>query len=225
MLLLISPAALAQSTTTDPPVAEDSQIQADEGVVLAETVDPGTSVAGEASCSAPALFNPLTGFKDRRHYFLAPSGDFEDPALPGWQLAGGAALTTSGSNAGITGESQTSSLLLAPGASATSPEMCVDLEYPSFRFFASQLAADTDAELAVDVIYPGLSRNNVRQARKFRLKAKDGWTLSDDVKLEPQRLGKVAGWRKIAVRFRVKPGTKPAAYRIDDVLIDPRLHN
>jgi hypothetical protein len=225
-MLFISPTALAQSAATDPPVAEDSPIQADEGVVLAETVDPGTSAAGEASCFAPALFDPLTAFKDRRHYFVAPSGDFEDPALPGWQLTGGATLSTSGSNAGITtGESQTSSLLLPPGASATSPEMCVDLDYPTFRFFAAQLTEDTDAELAVDVIYPALARNNVRQAKKFRLKAKDGWTLSDDIKLEPQRLGKAAGWRKIAVRFRVKPGKKPAAYRIDDVLIDPRLHN
>jgi hypothetical protein len=224
-MLFTSPAALAQSPAAGPPIAEDSPIQADEGVVLAETVDPGTSAAGEASCSAPALSNPLAAFKDRRHYFVAPSGDFEDPAMPGWQLTGGAALTNSGSNAGITGQSQTKSLLLPPGASATSPEMCVDLDYPSFRFFASQLAEDTDAELAVDVIYPALPRNNVREARKLRLKAKDGWTLSDDVKLEPQRLGKAAGWRKIAVRFRVKPGKKPAAYRIDDVLIDPRLHN
>jgi hypothetical protein len=35
----------------------------------------------------------------------------------------------------------------------------------------------------------------------------------------------VSGWRKIAVRFRVAPGKKPATYRIDDVLIDPRRYN
>src|SRR3954447_11564341 len=62
-MVFTAPAALAQSTATDPPIAEDSPIQADEGVVLAETVDPGTSSAGEASCSAPALFNPLMAFK------------------------------------------------------------------------------------------------------------------------------------------------------------------
>ena len=86
--------------------------------------------------------------------------------------------------------------------------MCVDLNYPTFRFFATQLEQDTDAELAVDVIYPALAKNNVRQAKKFRLKAKDGWQLSHDIKLEPQRLGKQSGWRKVAVRFRVKPGKK-----------------
>ena len=103
--------------------------------------------------------------------------------------------------------------------------MCVDLNYPSSRFFATQVEADTDAQLVVDIIYPALAKDNVREAEKFRLKSKDGWELSDDVKLEPQRLGKQSGWRKIAVRFRVKPGKKAASYRIDDVLIDPRRYN
>jgi hypothetical protein len=72
------------------------------------------------------------------------------------------------------------------------------------------------------VIYPALASKNVREARRFRLKGKDGWELSDDIKLEPQRLGKQSGWRKVAIRFRVKPGKKPASYRVDDILIDPR---
>ena len=84
--------------------------------------------------------------------------------------------------------------------------MCVDLSYPTFRFFVTQLERDTDSDLAVDVIYPGLAKNNVREAKKFRLKAKDGWRLSDDIKLEPQRLGKAWGWRRIALRFRVEIG-------------------
>ena len=125
----------------------------------------------------------------------------------------------------MTGEADASSLSLPPGSSATSPEMCVDLNYPTFRFFASQLAADTDSDLAVDVIYPALAKNNVREAKKFRLKARDGWELSDDIKLEPQRLGKKAGWRRIAIRFRVEPGKKASAYRVDDILVDPRRLN
>jgi hypothetical protein len=209
-LALAAPGALAD-TTTDPVAAADSPIEA-EGTVLAETVRPDESAAGEQSCSEPRLFNPLLAFKDRRDYFVAPAGDFEDPALPGWQLTGGASVTTG-------------SLSLPAGSSATSPEMCVDLSYPTFRFFVAQLEQDTDSDLAIDVIYPALSRNNVREAKKLRLKAKDGWKLSDDVKLEPQRLGKKSGWRRIAIRFRVESDHKSAAYRVDDVLIDPRRLN
>ena len=219
-LAILAPAALAQES-----LAADSPIQADEGQVLAETVQPETSAAGEQTCTAPELSNALAGFKDRRSYFLAPEADFHDASLPGWELSGGAAVTGDPSGADVIGDGQTSSLSLPPGSSATSPEMCVDLDYPTFRFFATQLAADTDSALAVDVIYPALSRNNVRQAKRLRLKAKDGWKLSDDVQLEPQRLGKQSGWRRVALRFRNLSGKKPGTFKIDDILVDPRLHN
>ena len=223
-LALAAPAAQAQ-TADDPQTAVDSPIQAEDGSVLAETVRPDESAAGERTCKAPNVFNPLLAFKDRRDYFVAPAGDFEDPSLPGWQLTGGARVSGGGSAHAVIGNEQANSLSLPPGSSATSPEMCVDLNYPVFRFFAAQLNPDTDSELVVDVIYPALARNNVREAKKFRLKAKDGWTLSEAIKLEPQRLGKRAGWRRIAVRFRVESGRKSAAYRVDDVLIDPRRFN
>jgi hypothetical protein len=221
-LLLAAPAARAAEEAVP---AVDSPIQATTGQVLAETVNPDETAAGIATCSAPALFNPLTAFKDKRDYFVAPAGDFEDPRLPGWQLEGGASLTEGGSTHAVTGGAQSYSLALPPGSSATSPEMCVDLNYPTFRFFAAQLEEDTDAQLVVDVIYPALAKDNVREAEKLRLKSKDGWKLTDDIKLEPQRLGKQSGWRKIAVRFRVKPGKKTASYKIDDVLVDPRRYN
>ena len=223
-LTLAAPAALADATA-EPVAAVDSPIQADEGTVLAETVRTDESAAGERTCTAPRLFNPLLAFKDRRDYFVAPAGDFEDPTLPGWQLTGGAAVTSGNSPHAVTGEAHANSLSLPAGSSATSPEMCVDLSYPTFRFFVAQLQQDTDSDLAIDVIYPGLAKNNVRQAKTFRLKAKDGWKLSDDIKLEPQRLGKAWGWRRIAIRFRVESDHKSAAYRVDDVLIDPRRSN
>src|SRR3954452_21149746 len=178
--------------------ATNSPIQADSGQVLAAPVHPETTAEGEATCTAPQLFNPLTAFKDQRSYFVAPEGDFENPQLPGWQLDGGASVRDGGSTQAVLGADHAMSLTLPAGSSATSPEMCVDLNYPTFRFFATQLEADTDADLAVDVIYPALAKDNVRQAKKFRLKAKDGWELSDDIKLEPQRLGKQSGWRKVA---------------------------
>jgi hypothetical protein len=219
-LCFVAPAARAAD---DIQLATDSPIQADSGQVLAETVHPEATAEGEATCSAPDLFNPLTSFKDQRDYFVAPEGDFENPLMPGWQLQGGANVSDGGSTQAVLGADHAMSLMLPPGSSATSPEMCVDLNYPTFRFFVTQLEQDTDAELGVDVIYPALAKDNVRQARKFRLKAKDGWQLTDDIKLEPQRLGKQAGWRKVAVRFRVKPGKKAATYKVDDLLIDPRI--
>jgi hypothetical protein len=200
-------------------------LAADDFGLTPETVRTAESAAGEQTCRAPELFNPLVAFKDKRDYFMAPSGDFEDPSMPGWELTGGAAVTGGNSPHAVTGADHGSALTLPPGSSAVSPEFCVDLNYPSFRFFASQLSIDTDSELLVDVVYPALDKDNVRQARKFRYRAKDGWDLTDDVKLEPQRLGKKSGWRRVAIRFRVEEGKKPATYRVDDLLIDPRRVN
>jgi hypothetical protein len=216
---VMSSAAVAAADATVPP---DSEIVADTGVVLDETVETAETAAGEQTCTDPQLFNPLQAFNDKRDYFLAPAGSFEDQTLPGWKLEGGARVSAGSAPYGVTGPGHSSSLALPPGSSATSPEMCVDLSYPTFRFFVAQLVEDSDAELAVDVIYPALEDKNVREAKKLKLKPKDGWKLSDDVKLEPQRLGKKEGWRKVALRFRAKPGKKNGEFRIDDILIDPR---
>ena len=84
--------------------------------MLAETVHAETSAAGNATCTAPALFNPLTGFKDRRDYFVAPAGDFEDPQLPGWQLEGGASLVAGGSTHAVLGGTNAEPRAARPGA-------------------------------------------------------------------------------------------------------------
>lgn len=171
------------------------------------------------TCVDPVLSNPLVAFKDSRDYFIAPGGDFESQAGAGWTLEGGARIAEDGGGVSLGMGADQRALVLPPGASATSPAFCVDLHFPTFRFLASQAGAE-DTELKVDVIYPALERDNVREAKKLR--PKEVWELSKDVKLEPQRLGKRAGWRKIAIRFRADDD-RAGAVKIDDVLIDPRM--
>ena len=100
--------------------------------------------------------------------------------------------------------------------------MCVDLNYPTFRFFATQLEEDTDAQLAIDVIYPALAEKNVRagQAVPAQDQGRVGAQRRHQARAAAPR--QAVGWRKVAIRFRVEPGKKAASYRIDDVLIDPR---
>ena len=65
-------------------------------------------------------------FGDPRSYALAPPGSFTG-AVPGWQLLDGARspqIPCAGHRSRC-----------PPGASAISPGMCVDLDYPHFRFF------------------------------------------------------------------------------------------
>jgi hypothetical protein len=121
------------------------------------------------------------------------------------------------------GAGHATSLRLPPGSSATSPTFCIDLDYPTFRFFVQQVQAKADAGLQVDVIYPDVATKNVRTAATVNGGTATAWTLAKNVQLQPATAGKQAGWRRVALRFSVPLGKKSGAdWRIDDVLVDPR---
>jgi hypothetical protein len=169
-----------------------------------------TSAAG---CVAPALSSALASFGDWRSYFLAPGGDFESGAH-GWTLTGGA--TTSTGSSPLRLGAATKSLRLPAGATATSPAFCVDLNYPTFRFFAAQ----GKAPLSVDVIYPALGTNKPK-ATTVKGGA-TGWTLAKDVDLRPTIVTKNAGWRLVQLRYVADKALK-GDWLVDDVLIDPKM--
>jgi hypothetical protein len=166
------------------------------------------------NCSPPALSTPLSAFGDPRSYFVAPGGDFETST---WTLAGGASLTADSGPLHV-GAARTS-LRLVPGASATSPAFCVDLNYPTLRFYSAQLAAKSSSKLNVDVIYPALNKSTPKAAS---LSGTSAWTLSKDVKLRPERVDKAGGWRLVQVRFTADKAAT-GDWRVDDVLVDPRM--
>ncbi len=178
----------------------------------------GTAFAGN-HCGEPVLFNPLTGYGDFRDYFLAPGGDFEDEAAPGWKLTGGAAIAGGNEPKYLTGPGR-GSLSLPVGATATSPKFCVDLNHPTFRFMAAQLEVGAKPTLNVDVLFTdGISKS----AGSLRLASGDGWRLSDDMSLRPRYGDKLSGWRMVSLRFR-STGDR-GEFRIDSLLIDPIYRN
>jgi hypothetical protein len=171
--------------------------------------------ASTTDCTAPALSNPLAAFGDTRHYFLAPGGSF-DAGSPAWRLTGGAALTDNDAVLGLGADE--GSLSLPAGATATSPVFCVDLDYPTFRFFAAQ--ADEDkGKLSVDVIYPAIAQKKTEAAKVSKLD--EDWTLTKDVPLKPATVDKAGGWRLVKLRFRA--AADGPQWKVDDVLVDPRM--
>ena len=174
-----------------------------------------SDVASTADCTSPAVSTPLTAFGDARHYFVAPGGDFEAGAA-GWKLAGGA-LTVSGE--GMLGlGADSASLQLPAGASATSPTFCVDLNYPTFRFFAAQLDPGK-GKLSVDVVYPAIDQKKTEAAKVSKLD--EELELTKDVPLKPATVDKADGWRLVQLRFRA--AADGPSWKVDDVLVDPRM--
>jgi hypothetical protein len=108
-------------------------------VVMAALVALVCVTASPARAGEPTLLGcgyeptqPFLRFLDPLPYVLAPGADFESGAAD-WRLTGGARLA--GGNEPWSAGS--SSLVLPPGSSATSPPMCMGLVLPIVRFFSS----------------------------------------------------------------------------------------
>jgi hypothetical protein len=183
-----------------------------------ETVQTEETAATKETCADPIVAAHLSPFGDARDYFVAPGGDFEGTTA-GWELGGGARVVGGNEPFGALG-SGAASLQLPAGGSAVSPVFCVDLNYPTFRFFAVQQQLAADAGLQVDVIYPEIAKGNVHRAATY--KPQQAWKLMKDVKLEPQRAGKKPGWRRVALRFSVPETKKGGVWNVDNILVDPR---
>jgi hypothetical protein len=104
--------------------------------VGAPTASAGLLVESAPDCSAkptPAAFSKVDG--DSTQYWLAPGGDFEARSQP-WSLSGRASVVSGNEPWKLAGPGGTRSLQLPPGASATSPVVCVGIEHPAIRLFA-----------------------------------------------------------------------------------------
>lgn len=100
------------------------------------TATPTTAPALEAIDDSGCTQLPTTqAFKgvdgDTADYSLAPGGDFES-GTAGWSFTGSAAITSGNENLGVSKGSK--SLRMPLGATATSPEFCIDESNPHFRF-------------------------------------------------------------------------------------------
>ena len=166
--------------------------------------------------------NPFTKFGDRLDYVLAPGGGF-NASVDGWQLSGGAKVVKSDKG---------SSLQLPQGAKAISPSICIDLNYPTFRFYNKVVKSATlalgsadDADIRVEVVHLAVRNPMWEEVKTFDGKqgtsAGSGWRLSDPVQLKPDLGGARAGARQVALRFTADYAKRGDSFLVDDVYIDP----
>ena len=80
--------------------------------------------------------HPFLQWLDPLPYTLLPGGDFESGAA-GWKLFGGARVVDGNEPFAITSKSDSHSLLLPQGSSATSPTMCMGLLLPVVRYVST----------------------------------------------------------------------------------------
>ena len=119
--------------------------------VGAPTANAGLLVASAPDCAPKPTTKPFTAWGDSADYSLAPGGAFE-PAETRWQMSGGAAIVAGNEPWKVRKSSDAYYLKLPPGATATSPVICVGLEHPTLRLFAKNNRALLST-MTVEVIF------------------------------------------------------------------------
>jgi hypothetical protein len=162
-------------------------------------------------CTAPALSQPFTAWRDSALYTLAPG------QLPGvftgggWMLLDGATVTAAPRADGMAGQV----LDLPSGSLAVSPPMCVDSDYPTARTMIRNVQGG--GGVAVFVTYAGAASWGKARNGGNAHGPGPNWGLSDRINLQPKH---TPGWQ--LVRFAlVPPHGSGSEYQLYNFYVDP----
>jgi hypothetical protein len=185
--------------------------------LAAPSAKPGLLLppAPVSPCDVPSaqVFSP---WGDSAYYKLVPGGSFEPESFP-WLLSRGAKVVAGNEPFYVNAPGDSRSLYLPSGSSAYSPPACFGLGHWNLRFFAVNAGARTST-LRVSVVVMHLLGT---------LSILDGgtvshtgvWQPSPKIGLLVSTLTSPLGGRSISLRFT--PTGSGAAWRIDDVYLDP----
>jgi hypothetical protein len=171
-----------------------------------------TASVDTSMCSNPLLSQPFLSWGDSNWYTLMPGENADNFAGSGWQLSGGATITSTTLGDGTTG----SVLDLPSGSKAVSPIICVTSSYPTARMMVRNVKGAEGVFFYV--AYEGTSTWNTPKNTGQVHGQNTAWTLSDPVNLQPYN---VSGWQP--VRITLIPGGTTSDFRIYNLYIDPRM--
>ena len=102
-------------------------------------------------CPTFATTEPFTPWGDTGDYFLGPAADFEG-SLTGWTAKGGAKIVSGNESYYVNSPTDSHSLSLPKGGSATTPSICVTLETPDIRMFVRN-SGSSNATFQINMTY------------------------------------------------------------------------
>lgn len=186
--------------------------------VAAPSVQAGVLVTTAESCDTQQFSQPFSQWNDSANYTPVPGGSFE-AGQKAWALTGGAKVVSGNEGYYVRSRSDSQSLYLPAGASATTPAMCVGLAEPTLRYLSKsqsllgltgamsvEVLTETSLGLVVPVpLVPGLLANS--------------WTPGLLPTPIVANLLPLLGPGKTAVAFRFRALT--GNWWLDDVYVDP----
>jgi hypothetical protein len=111
-------------------------------------------LTGSASnCTSGPASQVFAPWGDSAQYDLIPGGTFESGA-PSWSLGGAAGTVAGNESYYVNNASDSQSLSLPAGSSATTPTFCVGVQNPSVRLFAEN-TGDPNSSLGMNINFVG----------------------------------------------------------------------
>ena len=159
---------------------------------------------------------PFSKFGDSHAYYGFANNGFESGSN-GWSLSGGAYVGY-GNEPWYTNGWGSHSLVLPPGASATSPGFCINLLDPSLRAFAKSVGAN--GNLQVQVVFRGVTGNltGILNAASFAPGGYAAWQPTDRVS-SSLALPLLTSYAQI----RVVNSGRSGNWQLDDAFVDPYI--
>ncbi len=180
-----------------------------------------TASAGAATVNTtclPSTTQPFTAVGDTNAYFLLSGGAFE-AGTAAWNLTDGAAAAAGNNTAGGDPLSNTTSLSLPAGSSATSPAVCVDREMPSIRFYVRN-TGNAASKLGVTVLYT-LPNGKPASLQVAQITGARVWQPSPAIFFHLNMLAMASPTGTTNVAFQFRPLDASGQWRVDDVYVDP----
>ena len=195
------------------------------GLALAATAAAAALVFGVArgeagllGCSGSASYSqPFVPWQDSSSYALAPGGSFEGPNS--WTLAGGAQVVSGNEPFFANAATDSHSLLLPPGSSATVPAICLGTLDPKARLFGE---SSDGSPVHVDVYAAGVF-GLVKLGASANIALTSSWNASGDVTLLLDNVLALSNLGTTKVVFRFSP-IGSATVQLDDFYVDPIFH-
>ena len=183
----------------------------------APSASAGLLVESAPDCTPKPTSQPFAPWGDDTPYNLAPGGSFAGGA-GSWSLSGGASLVSGNEPWKVAGSTHSRSLRLPPGASATSPVICVGLEHPTLRFFAKNNTALLST-MTVEVITE--TSLGLKAAVPIGVILPSGqWKPSPQILIVANLLPLLPG-EHTPVQFRLR-SVGLGTWSVDDFYVDPR---
>jgi hypothetical protein len=170
----------------------------------------GPLVADAPECATQTLSQPFLSFADPMQYTLLPGGTFES----GNRWSGGE-VVAGNEPWNVTEENDHKSLALAAGTTTTSGSICVGIDHPDLRFFAT--SSSPKAALRVEVLFED-AYGHVLSAPIGAVTGSSGWSPTVPMPIGVNLLPLLPGnYTAVAFRFSASGGD----WTIDDVYVDP----